>query len=257
MRHQTSDRATAHEHHITVTRTARYYTIGEPGPSVHDVWVACHGYGQLAAEFVERLSVLSAPDRLLLAPEGLSRFYLERTRSGSHATSPVGASWMTREDRAAEIADQVAYLNAVVETFKARSSEAFHLTALGFSQGVATICRWLAHSRTRADRLVCWGGLVPDDVLAGDLSIFRATHVWLVAGSRDGFAATERLADAASTMRRAGLNVSQLSFEGGHRLDDATLERLATAVAALGHDAQPVNATELPERTVTRDQSTG
>jgi predicted esterase len=88
---------------------------------------------------------------------------------------------------------------------------------------------------------------VPDDVLAGDLRIFRSTHVWLVAGTRDEFATPERLADTASTMRRAGVNVSQLSFEGGHRLDDATLERLTTAAAALGHGAAPASAAGLPE----------
>jgi predicted esterase len=242
MRHQSSERNAAHEHHLTVARTARYHTIGEPGTAAHDVWVACHGYGQLAAEFVERLGVLGAPGRLLVAPEGLSRFYLERARGGSHATSAVGASWMTREDRAAEIADQVGYLDAIVDALKARSSDPFRLTALGFSQGVATICRWLAHSRTRADRLVCWGGLVPDDVMSGDLRILRATQIWLVAGTRDEFATPERLADAVSTMHRAGLNVSQLSFEGGHRLDDGALVRLSNADTPPNSEGLPMHS---------------
>ena len=37
------------ELHLTVPRTARYWTLGEPGPGLRQVWIACHGYGQLAA----------------------------------------------------------------------------------------------------------------------------------------------------------------------------------------------------------------
>jgi len=254
MRHQINERHAAHEHHLTVARTARFYTIGELGTGVHDVWLACHGYGQLAGEFVERLGAAGGPSRLIVAPEGLSRFYLEHARGGSHATSPVGASWMTREDRSAEIADQVAYLDAIVDALKARTSDALRLTALGFSQGVATICRWLTHTRTRAERLVCWGGLVPDDVLTGDIRMFRGTHICLVAGTRDEFATPERVTDAASAMRRLGLNVSQLGFEGGHRLDDATLMRLANASAEREQAGSGVRGTgaEAPEKVESR-----
>jgi predicted esterase len=218
-----------HEHHLTVARTARYYTIGEPGPDVRDLWIACHGYGQLAADFIARMQVLEAPGRLVVAPEGLSRFYHERARSGSHATSPVGASWMTREDRAAEIADQVAYLDALTELLVPRThGPPVPLTVLGFSQGVATACRWLAHSRFRAHRLICWGGSIPEDVLKGDhRGGFRQTPLLLVAGSRDEFATADRVADAVAAVREAGLRATHISFEGGHRLDDATLTRIA------------------------------
>src|SRR3712207_7068610 len=45
------------EHHLTVPRTARFWTLGPAAPNadgvaaVRDVWIACHGYGQLAGEF--------------------------------------------------------------------------------------------------------------------------------------------------------------------------------------------------------------
>ena len=90
---------------------------------------------------------------------------------------------------------------------------------------------------------------MPDDVLAGDLRVFRATRIWLVAGRRDEFATPERLTDAALTMHRLGLNVVQLSFEGGHRLDDATLVRLTAPESASTHIAFPQPA----DRTVTPD----
>src|SRR6266704_6639708 len=93
------------EHHVSVTRTARYFTLGS-SRGVAEVWFACHGYGQLAGRFLEKLRVLDDGTRYLVAPEGLSRFYL----SESATARRVGASWMTREDRLVEIEDYVRYL---------------------------------------------------------------------------------------------------------------------------------------------------
>src|SRR5213595_2848351 len=87
---------------------------------------------QLAARFLEKLRVLDDGHRYLVAPEGLSRFYL----SESPTERRVGASWMTREDRLAEIEDYVRYLDAVyadVFGFLDRALVTAH--ALGFSQG--------------------------------------------------------------------------------------------------------------------------
>src|SRR5207247_6476521 len=67
------------EHHIGVTRSARYFTLGDSSRGVGEVWFACHGYGQLAARFLEKLRVLDDGHRYLVAPEGLSRFYLSES----------------------------------------------------------------------------------------------------------------------------------------------------------------------------------
>src|SRR5881396_3950063 len=109
MRNGKERRGRMHEHHLSVSRTARYFTLGERSAAVEEVWFACHGYGQLGARFLEKLRVLDDGTRYLVAPEGLSRFYL----SESPTERRVGASWMTREDRLAEIEDYVRYLDAV------------------------------------------------------------------------------------------------------------------------------------------------
>ena len=88
------------EHHLAVSRAARYHTLGEGSAATQQVWFACHGYAQLAARFLEKLRVLDDARRYLVAPEGLSRFYLTERP----AERRVGASWMTREDRLNEIA---------------------------------------------------------------------------------------------------------------------------------------------------------
>ncbi len=100
------------ERHIRVTRTARVQLLGNPGPLVGEIWFGCHGYGQLASDLARQLEVLHAPDRLVVVPEALSRFYLDPLdRRASERR--VGATWMTREDREAEISDYVSYLDTL------------------------------------------------------------------------------------------------------------------------------------------------
>src|SRR5437867_9573715 len=52
------------EHHLTVSRTARYFTLGESPRGVEEVWFACHGYAQLAGRFLEKLRVDRKSTRL-------------------------------------------------------------------------------------------------------------------------------------------------------------------------------------------------
>ena len=124
------------EHHIEVRRTARYYTIGEPTKETRDVWIVCHGYGQLARLFVREFADVASAERLVVAPEALLRYYLS-TEPGLHsAKSKVGATWMTREDRESDIADYVDYLDTLyAEIFSRLRREDVSVTVLGFSQG--------------------------------------------------------------------------------------------------------------------------
>ena len=64
------------EHHLPVTRTARFYTLGPPSGAPKQLWIACHGYGQLAARFISHFAVIDDGSRVIAAPEALSRFYL-------------------------------------------------------------------------------------------------------------------------------------------------------------------------------------
>ena len=222
-----------HEHHLTVSRTARYYTLGTPRNAV---WIVAHGYGELAAEFAARFAPVDDGSRLIVAPEGLSRFYHagpSPTTTTPPTHGPVGASWMTREDRDSEIADQVAYLDALRDSLFARvPRDAVRLTVLGFSQGVATVCRWLARSQTPVERLVCWAGTIPDDAVAH----LRGVPLTMVSGARDIYATPARVAETEAQLAGAGLPFRHLTFVGGHRLDDAVLRSLAAEEA----EAPPV-----------------
>ncbi len=207
------------EHFLTTSRTARYFTLGSPPPGRArgaELWFVCHGYGQLAARFLERFRPIEAEQRCIVAPEGLSRFYL----SEHPAERRVGASWMTKEDRLHEIDDYVRYLDAVY----AKVSPAQHaVTALGFSQGTATVCRWAALGASRIDRLILWGGEVPPDL---DLKLLRVPRLVLVYGTRDEFFTPKVVAANEARLREHGVPYELMSFEGGHVIEADTLGRL-------------------------------
>ncbi|MEM8601909.1 MAG: phospholipase [Bacteroidota bacterium] len=234
------------KHTLTIPRTARYYTLASPddGP-VREVWVVCHGYGQLASYFLRHFRAIEAPGRLVVAPEGLSRFYLDGAdgQGNQGAYERVAASWMTRDDRDAEIADQVAYLDAVFAEVCARHAadpQTVALVGFGFSQGAATIGRWLDRSPLLAERLhrvqrfLTWGNVPPHD-----LDWPRARAAWLdaaavqiVVGAEDPFLTPERLAQAQAALDGVGVTYEVVPFDGGHRLHAETLREVAGTVAS-------------------------
>ena len=213
------------EHHLTTARRARYYTIGDSA-SPDDVWIVCHGFGQLAAPFARQFERLVTPGRLIVAPEALNRYYLDAGSSGSTPDARVAATWMTREDRESEIADYVEWLDNVhVRTVPARA----RVTALGFSQGVATIARWITLGSRVVHRFIAWTGQLPPDA---DLSLLGARlerPIVLVQGSSDRLAQWVKPAENASRLAAAGVAHEAIVFEGGHRLDDAVLDRIAAS----------------------------
>jgi predicted esterase len=212
-----------HEHHVRVSRTARYLSLGDPGPAIREVWFVLHGYGQLAARFLSGFAALADGSRLIVAPEALSRFYLDPA-----GREKVGASWMTREDRLNEIADYVRYLDAVsAEVLGRLDRGAVRVHVLGFSQGTATASRWAAFGTPRVDRLVLWGGEVPPDLdLAAARERLASLDLELVVGSRDELYTPKVLARDEERLREAGIPHRVIRFQGGHEIDDAVLRRI-------------------------------
>lgn len=213
-------------HSISVRRTARYYTAGSG--AAPEVWLVGHGYGQLAGRFIRHFEPLAGPGRLVIAPEGLSRFYLDSRYER------VGASWMTRDDREAEIADQIRFLDAVWAEATADVPADARVVVLGFSQGCATVTRWLAqsehadHRPRRADRLVLWGGALPHDLdLKAHGPWLAAADLTLVAGDRDEYATPGRVRAEEARLQQAGVPHRVVSFAGGHRLNARVLGELA------------------------------
>lgn len=215
------------EHHLAVTRTARYQQLGDLSANTRRVWFVCHGYGQLAAYFSRHFAFLPATDpaTVVIAPEGLSRFYL-RGNGGR-----VGASWMTSDDRLAEIEDHIGFLNLLADKVLAECPADVKVTVLGFSQGTATVGRWLAQARFRPAHLILWAGSFPPDM--DSVAAQRLLHylpITLVIGTEDEYISTDRAAEQQQVLQQHGANVDLLTFPGKHELNRAVLEQLSRSL---------------------------
>lgn len=219
------------EHHLTVQRTARYYTIGELTDNTTHVWFCLHGFGQLASFFSKKFADLDDGKTLIVVPEGLSRLYL----NGEYKR--IGASWMTREDKQHEINDFMAYLNSLYDTvLSGRNVADLHVTLLGFSQGAATACRWLnggreGHAHIRADRLILWAGFFGNgisDVI--DPTVLANVETHYVYGTQDEYFSLIGDVDAYRARLLTDIpNLKITAFEGGHRVEPEVLRQLMSS----------------------------
>ena len=217
------------ENFVIVPRTARYFAIGEAGPGIKEVWFALHGYGQLGASFARHCEPLADPQRLVIVPEALSRFYLGDHVRPAGPDTRIGASWMTREDREHEIKDYIHYLDLVyARVFDAIRRESVSVHVLGFSQGTATATRWVTRGRAQADRLIIWGAPMPNDLEPElDAARLRKMSVVLVAGQQDEYITPKVLKVEAARLTQMAVPFRVVEFKGGHAIDPATLQKLA------------------------------
>lgn len=226
--------AAAREHHLAVTKTARYYTLGEAGAQLTQVWFVLHGFGQLARFFIRSFAPLDDGRRLIVAPEALSRFYLGEMDGSTSAQARVGATWMTREDRLIEIEDYLRYLDTLyahvmrsVEELKVEKSKV-EVVALGFSQGAATVSRWAHRGSAKLDRLILWAGELPPEIERdADFARFRALDLAFVLGERDPFAAPSHVQELEARLRRHDVRYRLVRFDGGHELNGTVLKELS------------------------------
>jgi hypothetical protein len=237
------------EGHIRVPRTARYRILGDPAACA-ELWIVLHGYQQLAERFIRRFEPLPGVgrSRAVVAPEALSRFYVDQAPGAHGPQSRVGASWMTRADREHEIDDYIEYLDRLADFVRSRpeaataadapeSTEARpgddpidpapaparRLVVLGFSQGAETASRWAAYGRTRPDELILWGGgLAADLDPARAAEALRSVRLRLVVGSEDGWA-RQRAGDSERRLAAMGLAAERVTYTGGHTIDAGAL----------------------------------
>jgi len=222
------------QRHLKVPRSARYAILGSPAAALSEVWFVCHGHGQLAARFLSRFLPLEREDRLFIAPEALSRYYLSPPNAGPHPPgTPVGASWMTAEDRESEINDYVEYLDLLHdEIFRIVARTKVRVWALGFSQGAATVARWVMRGRAEPDRVVLCSGMLPAE-LDGESAqrlVLRAP-LTLTFGDADEFASPDRVKSEQAKLTQLGIPYEIIRFTGGHTITPGLLNQLTAAAS--------------------------
>ncbi|MEL6697680.1 MAG: phospholipase [Bacteroidota bacterium] len=211
--------------YLQTARTGRLATLGQAGPQTRHVWIVFHGYRQLATNFVKKFEALLDDETWILAPEGLSRFYVEGY------TGKVGASWMTREDRLDEIADQQQWLARVMEhVYQEVDPVQVKLHVLGFSQGVATAWRWLVQSDVRPDSFVIFAGKVPreDHTHLGEK--LSEAQIWLTYGEQDQFMQYMVMDEEIKMLKEAFPQLEWFSFEGKHQVYPEPLSKIKQGV---------------------------
>jgi predicted esterase len=207
---------------------ARYFKLGEINASTKKVWFVLHGYGQLAEYFLRKFNALEQQSICVIAPEGLSRFYLEDVNKRSQGGSQrVGAAWMTRENRTMDIENYLTYLHTVYQQEIGERTD-FEITILGFSQGAATASRWAVENRVAFNRLILWAGIFPEDMdFQRGHDVLSSKKIELVYGTKDPFLNDERLVHMKTLTDKLQVQAAVSTFEGGHEIDEATLLSLS------------------------------
>ena len=202
------------EHHIPVTRTARYFTLGEFSDNTKDIWIVLHGHRQLAGKFIMQFEELSASGSIVYAPEGLMRLYIKGD------FGDVGASWMTKEDRESDIKDYVNYLDRLFfdEIEPKAKLHQLKINALGFSQGAATLARWLALGKAKVNKAVFWCGSLAHDLNYSDYPALKQTEIHQVFASKDPYYKSDFPESQVHLLKNAGIQPKTYIFDGGHEI---------------------------------------
>ena len=211
------------ERTIATATHGRYLVVpAESGAA--PLLVGFHGYAEAAEAQLNRLLAIPGAGRwTIVCVQGLHRFYQRRT-------DEVIASWMTRQDRELAIADNVAYVDAVVAAAAREWRTAPSTVFAGFSQGVAMAFRAACGISRRVDGVIAAGGDVPPELEPEALA--RVKRVVICRGRRDEWYTAEKLADDVRRLRAAGVDVRDVEFEGGHEWSSPVVDAAGEFLAA-------------------------
>lgn len=205
-------------HHFTIEQQARLTTLGDEEGKVSKLWIVLHGYGQLATYFIRNFEAINDGETLVVAPEGMNRFYLKGF------SGRVGATWMTKEDRLTDIANNNLFLDRLIGHYRDKFPDA-ELTLLGFSQGTATAVRWVCQAQTLPARLILWSGSFPEDLnWFEDIPTLNQLKPIFVLGDQDEFFDEARIAEYTQWLTDKGLKFEVVRFSGGHLIPPETLQ---------------------------------
>ncbi|HEV3138951.1 MAG TPA: hypothetical protein VGY57_00475 [Vicinamibacterales bacterium] len=214
------------ERTIATTTHGRYLVA--PASASAPVLVGFHGYAELAEAALERLRAIPGADRwTLVSIQGLNRFYQRRNND-------VIAGWMTRQDRELAIADNLAYVSAVLDAVMREWPTKPSVVFSGFSQGVAMAFRAAAATSYRTAGLIAAGGDIPPEIQAPRLAAIRS--VLLCRGARDEWYAADTFGADRRRLTDAGVAVTPIEFDGGHEWSSAVIAAAAQFLADRSHD---------------------
>ncbi len=201
--------------HTIAAQTQGRYLIHAPTDEAAGMVCGFHGYKENADIHMSALRRV-AGDRpwRLVSVQALNRFY---SKSGE-----VVGNWMTRQDREQAIADNVAYVAAVLSEIDAEYGAARPIVYAGFSQGVGMAYRAAAFAGRPVDGLIVLAGDVPPDVAPVAAQLPK---ILLGRGTADQWYTADKAARDLDVLRAAGADVVEHVFDGGHDWHDTFVTR--------------------------------
>lgn len=175
--------------------------------------VGFHGQAQTADAFMAALErVPHGAGWLLATVQGLNRYYAGRTRS-------VVANWMTSQDREVVIADNVRWVDAVLDALEGEFGPPRAVVFAGFSQGVAMAYRAGLLCRREAAAVIAGCGDVPPELMSGTMRSWP--RILAATGTKDDWYTPARLEADMAFLRARRPDARSLVFDGGHEWSDA------------------------------------
>ncbi len=212
------------ERNVATTTHGRYLAIAPAASEPAPLLVGFHGYAENADVQLERLRAIPGGERWVrVSIQALHRFYQSRTNA-------VVASWMTRQDREAAIADNIGYVSACIDAVAAESRTAPVIVFAGFSQGVGMAFRAAAHAGRGAAAVIAVGGDIPPELGPGALQ--RLTAALIVRGVSDALYAPEKFAEDQRRLRECSVSVRAVEIDGGHEWSNGVAEAAAEFLKA-------------------------
>ena len=156
---------------------------------------------------------------------------IETATHGRYLVEPPVGSWMTRQDRELAIADNIAYVRAVVEAVRERYAAGDVLVYCGFSQGVAMAYRAAAGAGHPCRGVIALGGDVPPELRTDPGGAWPP--VLIGRGRTDTWYTQDRLEADRACLADAGATVETLVFDGGHEWTAAFRAAAGRFLAAL------------------------
>lgn len=211
-------------HWLNIAQEQRVDSLGSFSEATKHVWVGLHGYGQLVQFFARHFRSLVTEERAFVFPQGPHKFYL----NGVHGR--VGASWMTKDQRLVDIANQRTYLGFVFRWIKEQAPKAT-IHCVGFSQGVATIMRCIGHEEVQPTSLLAWAGSWPPDLDEPNRAALEglAFKAWF--GTQDEFITSEKQQEMIKLYEeKYNFEPTVGIYEGGHSFNAEKLAREITAL---------------------------
>jgi len=193
------------EHFLQLPVTGRYLLrpspVGLPAPLL----VGFHGWGERAEDELRLLSFIPGS-------EHWSCCSLEALHSVTLRDGSSGKSWMSGQERERHIAENIRYLDALVDAVPAQCRHDGRLVYHGFSQGASMAVRAALLGKQRATGVMMVGGDIPPEAER----LGRLKRVHLARGTRDPLYTEERYLEDFRRIQTAGVDCECCPFSGSH-----------------------------------------